>query len=149
MMHVDETVRLHWAGCMSMRLTVCLHGAWCSWMGLSSFTALDVPPALRMRRTVFAVVASLMVCAAALATAASGLRLLLPCAMFGGFVFGWHWSLMPVLPRLFSPHSIKPLPPLCMVAAGVSTVSDPHAVQAAWEPAAMLRPVVRMTLCRC
>ena len=33
---------------------------------------------------------------AALATAVSGLRLLLPCAMFGGFVFGWHWSLMPV-----------------------------------------------------
>jgi hypothetical protein len=37
-----------------------------------------------------------MVCAASLAAAVSSLQLLLPTAMFGGFVFGWHWSLMPV-----------------------------------------------------
>ena len=47
-------------------------------------------------RTVFALVASVMLCLGSLATAFTSLRLLLACAMFGGFVFGWHWSLMPV-----------------------------------------------------
>ena len=40
--------------------------------------------------------ASVMLCLGSLATAFTSLRLLLACAMFGGFVFGWHWSLMPV-----------------------------------------------------
>ncbi|BDA41740.1 Protein NUCLEAR FUSION DEFECTIVE 4 [Coccomyxa sp. Obi] len=56
-------------------------------------------------RTIFAVVASLMTCLAALLSAFTNLRWLLACAMMLGFVFGWHWSLMPVLTsELFGLH---------------------------------------------
>jgi hypothetical protein len=54
---------------------------------------------LGLCRTIFAVVASLMTCVAALLSAFTSLRWLLACAMMLGFVFGWHWSLMPVSPQ--------------------------------------------------
>ena len=47
-------------------------------------------------RTIFAPVASAMTCVVALLSAFTNLRWLLGCAMAFGFVFGWHWSLMPV-----------------------------------------------------
>lgn len=37
-----------------------------------------------------------MTCVVALLSAFTNLRWLLGCAMAFGFVFGWHWSLMPV-----------------------------------------------------
>ena len=40
--------------------------------------------------------ASAMTCVVALLSAFTNLRWLLGCAMAFGFVFGWHWSLMPV-----------------------------------------------------
>ena len=72
-----------------------------------------------VRRTVFALVASVMLCLGSLATAFTSLRLLLACAMFGGFVFGWHWSLMPVRAQASSmpggslqdPPTLMHLPP--------------------------------------
>ncbi|CAK0743532.1 hypothetical protein CVIRNUC_001477 [Coccomyxa viridis] len=48
-------------------------------------------------RTIFAPVASAMTCVVALLSAFTNLRWLLGCAITFGFVFGWHWSLMPVL----------------------------------------------------
>lgn len=47
-------------------------------------------------RTIFAPVASAMTCVVAVLSAFTNLRWLLGCAMAFGFVFGWHWSLMPV-----------------------------------------------------
>ena len=48
-------------------------------------------------RTIFAPVASAMTCVVAMLSAFTNLRWLLGCAMAFGFVFGWHWSLMPVI----------------------------------------------------
>lgn len=86
------------------RNLVCLVLLWLSTLpkGLSCndgvMSGVGVHFVLGLCRTIFAVVASLMTCVAALLSAFTSLRWLLACAMMLGFVFGWHWSLMPVSP---------------------------------------------------
>lgn len=62
--------------------------------------------------------ASLMTCLAALLSAFTNLRWLLACAMMLGFVFGWHWSLMPVSAPSVACH----LPDNYICEAGTSKV---------------------------
>ena len=72
-------------------------------------------------RTIFAPVASAMTCLVAMLSAFTNLRWLLGCAMAFGFVFGWHWSLMPVRPTLHVSTAQSPQTlcrNLCLVCQG-------------------------------
>ena len=69
-------------------MTCSVGSAWMGQILISTWSALC--------RTIFAPVASAMTCLVAVLSAFTNLRWLLGCAMAFGFVFGWHWSLMPV-----------------------------------------------------